>query len=251
MLSEGIEDMNRERAEAHLRLLAEAELRRVPTLPTDSAVSHRLALVTQALLAVGAIDVGTAEQIQAELALALAMRQASSPNAASPGPGGLSPAVAVRGRLDRLTQVQLAQAARAFPGSGASAWHTASQQASRRVVPVGRVIQIRDADLHSELLLLTYAQTPDGARFTTTIGTHRSPGIRGPKRGPCRQPQRRPRQFTATDDQGATYHLSFRAGSRAGVIELQPGAGDRRAAVGLAEHRQRAHPQHLRQAPGE
>ena len=193
----------------------------------------------------------TAEQIQAELDLALAMRQASSPNAASPGPGGLSPAVAVRGRLDRLTQVQLAQAARAFPGSGASAWHTASQQASRRVVPVGRVIQIRDADLHSELLLLTYAQTPDGARFTTTIGTHRSPGIRGPKRGPCRQPQRRPRQFTATDDQGATYHLSFRAGSRAGVIELQPGAGDRRAAVGLAEHRQRAHPQHLRQTPGE
>ena len=29
--------MNRERAEAHLRLLAEAELRRVPALPTGSA----------------------------------------------------------------------------------------------------------------------------------------------------------------------------------------------------------------------
>ena len=214
--------MNHERAEAHLRLLAEAELRRVPPLPVGSAVSHRLALVTQALFAVGAIDGGIAEQIQAELDLAVAMRQAGSSDAASPGPGGLSPAVAVRGRLDKLAQVQLARAARAFPVYGPSAWHPGSRQASRRIVPAGTVIQIRDADLHSELLLLTYAQTPDGARFTTAIGTHRSPGIRGPRRGLCGQPQRRPRQFTATDDQGATYHLSFRAGSRAGVIELHP-----------------------------
>jgi hypothetical protein len=215
--------MNRERAEAHLRLLAEAELRHVPTLPVGSTVSHRLALVAQALCAVGAIDIGTAEQIQAELDLALAMRQVSSPNAASPGPGELSPAVAVRARLDRLTQVELGQAARAFPVSGPSGRHTAaSQPASRRLVPVGRMIQIRDADLHSELLLLTYAQTPDGTLFTTAIETRRSPGIRGPKRRLCRQPQQRPRQFSATDDHGATYHLSFRAGSRAGVIELHP-----------------------------
>ena len=215
--------MNRERAEAHLRLLAEAELRHLPTLPAGSTVSHRLALVAQALCAVGAIDIGTAEQIQAELDLALAMRQASSRNAASPGPGELSPAVAVRARLDRLTQVELGQAAGTFPVSDPSAWHTAAPQpASRRLVPVGRMIQIRDADLHSELLLLTYAQTPDGALFTTAIETHRSPGIRGPKGRLCRQPEQRPRQFSATDDHGATYHLSFRAGSRAGVIELHP-----------------------------
>ena len=84
------------------------------------------------------------------------------------------------------------------------------------------MIQIRDADLHSELLLLTYAQTPDGTLFTTAIETHRSPGIRGPKGRLCRQPEQRPRQFSATDDHGATYHLGFRAGSRAGVIELHP-----------------------------
>ena len=32
--------MNRERAEAHLRLLAEAELRRVPALPTAAPIAR-------------------------------------------------------------------------------------------------------------------------------------------------------------------------------------------------------------------
>ena len=214
--------MNRERAEAHLLLLAEAELRRVPTLTTDRTLSHKLALVAQALVAVGAIDVGPAEQIQAELDLALAMRQASSPDAASPYPGGLSPAAVVQGRLDTLTQVQLAQAAREAPVSGASAWPAASRPAAWRVVPAGRVIQIRDADLHCELFLLAYVQTPGGARFTAGIGTRGSPGMREPERGLCRPPRRRPRQFTATDDQGATYHLGFGARSSADVIELAP-----------------------------
>jgi hypothetical protein len=213
VLSEDIEDMNRECAEAHLRRLAEAELRRVPALPTDNTVSHRLALVAQALVAVGAIDVGTTEQIQAEVDLALTLRQAGSSDAASPDPG-----VAIQARLDGLAQVQLDQAARAFPVSGPSAWHPAS----RRIVPVGRVIQISDADLHSELHLLTYAHTPDGARFTVAIGTRKSSGLHGSRGRLCRPPQRRPRQFTATDDQGITYLLSFRAGSRTGVIELDP-----------------------------
>jgi hypothetical protein len=203
--------MNRGRAEAYLRRLAEAELRRVPTLPTDNAVSHRLALVAQALLAVGAIDVGTTEQIQAEVDLALTLRQVGSPDAAGPDPG-----VAVQARLDGLAQVQLNQAARAFPGSGPSVRHPASQPAPWRVVPVGTVIQISEADISSELHLLTYAQTPDGARFTVALRTHRSTGML------CRPPMRRPRQFTAVDDQGASYLLSFRAGRRTGVIGLDP-----------------------------
>jgi hypothetical protein len=51
-------DMNRGHAEAHLRQLAEAELRRA-TAPTALAAGHagRLPLVAQALIAVGAIDV--------------------------------------------------------------------------------------------------------------------------------------------------------------------------------------------------
>ena len=56
--------MNRERAETHLRLLAEAELRRA-TAPGAQGLAHsgRLSLVAQALIAVGAVDVGTADQI--------------------------------------------------------------------------------------------------------------------------------------------------------------------------------------------
>ena len=68
--------MDRGRAEAHLRQLAEAELRRA-TAPGARGLGHsgRLSLVAQALIAVGAVDVGTADEIQAELDLALAVRQ--------------------------------------------------------------------------------------------------------------------------------------------------------------------------------
>ena len=67
--------MDRERAEAHLRQLAEAELRRA-TAPgaLSRGYAFRLPLVAQALVAAGAVDVGTADQIRAELDLALAAR---------------------------------------------------------------------------------------------------------------------------------------------------------------------------------
>ena len=76
--------MNRGRAETHLRQLAEAELRRATT-PGALGLDRvgRLPLVAQALVAVGAVDVGTADEIQAELELALAARQ--------PGEGGAAP----------------------------------------------------------------------------------------------------------------------------------------------------------------
>jgi hypothetical protein len=70
--------MDRERAETHLRLLAEAELRRVMTMPADSIpdrwYSARLALVAQALTAVGAVGADVANEIQAHVRLAVAAR---------------------------------------------------------------------------------------------------------------------------------------------------------------------------------
>ena len=79
MLWADTEDMNRGRAETHLRQLAEAELRRA-TAPSALGLGHAgtLPLVAQALIAVGAIDVSAADEIQAELDLALAARQPSS-----------------------------------------------------------------------------------------------------------------------------------------------------------------------------
>ena len=76
--------MNRGAQETHLRQLAEAELRRA-TAPGAQGLGHagRLPLVAYALIAVGAVDVGAADEIRAELDLALAARQ--------PGVGSAAP----------------------------------------------------------------------------------------------------------------------------------------------------------------
>jgi hypothetical protein len=207
VLSEDTEDVNRQRAESHLRLLAEAERRRMMALPTDRSndqwFAPRLELVAQALGAVGAVDAGTAKQIQADFDLASTTRLLSLLNAASPGPGGLSPDV--RGRLEKLRQFQLVRLARAadrmFPVSSHGAGQVVSQQATWRVVPVGQAIP--GDGLGGELVLLAYLQAPGGARFMAAKGTAGSPGRRGP--GP--QPQRR--RLTVVDDQGTSYQPVF------------------------------------------
>src|SRR6202021_4088860 len=77
---EDTEDMNRERVESYLRQLAEAELRRARTL-SAAGIRRRaqnsagFALVAPALVAVGAVDADTADQIRADLELAVAVRQ--------------------------------------------------------------------------------------------------------------------------------------------------------------------------------
>jgi hypothetical protein len=67
--------MDREGAETCLRRLAEAELRRARAPGTLAAGgTGRLQLVAYALIAVGAIEAGTAGEIQAGLEFALATR---------------------------------------------------------------------------------------------------------------------------------------------------------------------------------
>jgi hypothetical protein len=135
--------MNRERAETHLRLLAEAELHHAARRPVSSARqwhAQRLLLAAQALTAVGALDVGTAEQIQADTDLSLMRRHTSR---------------GVKG---------------AFPASNLGMAHPPAtrQRASWRVAPVGKVIRIRQDDVRRELLLVAFVQSADGARFTMT-----------------------------------------------------------------------------------
>lgn len=152
--------MNRERAESHLRQVAEAELRRVMKMPVGSIpgrwYSARLALVAQALTAVGAVGADVADEIQADVGLAVAARHRLS--ARGPGPGRTRPA---------------------------------PQRASWRVVPVGQVIKIRDDDLRRDLLLVAYVQSAGGARFIVTEWPF----------GPF--------TFTAADDQGVSYQISW------------------------------------------
>ena len=155
----------------------------------------------EALIAVGAVDVGTADQIHAELDLALATRYQAA---------GATPQ-----QLVRLIGVR--------PPRAAPDTFTASRQGSWRVVPVGQVIRIRDDEIRGELGLLAYLQTTLGGRFTAAGRIH------GPAPGPGTQPPRPglpvSRQFTAADDKGASYtvRFSFRTGitgSWAGVLDL-------------------------------
>lgn len=204
--------MNRERAETHLRLLAEAELRRATTWPADGGLldechSARLELVAQALHAVHAFDMGAANEIQAELALALGVRQPRQ------GPGGLAP----------NAQANLARLILRPPRPSAGHHQPPSPHAPWRVLPVGQVIRTRAGDVQGELHLLAYAQTAAGARFTAV-------SYRGPGQAPERH---RPppgvllaHQFTAVDDQGTSYQFSASLGpvhaEWSGVLDLRP-----------------------------
>jgi hypothetical protein len=198
-------DMDRGRAETHLRQLAEAELRRA-TAPgaLGRGPAGRLPLVAQALIAVGAVDVGTADQIQAELDLALAARYQAA---------GMTPQA-----LARLHGVR--------PPRAVTDTFTASGQPPWQVVPAGQVIRIRD-EIHGELGLLAYLRTARGGRFTAAGQMH------APAPGPGAQPPHShllvSRQFTAADDKGAGYTLRFifRTGVTgsavwAGVLDLRP-----------------------------
>jgi hypothetical protein len=153
------EDMDRGRAEAHLRQLAEAELRHA-TAPGARRLDHsgRLALVAQALIALGAVDLGTADEIQAELDLALAVRQ--------PGEGSASP--------QRLSWVR--------PRRDVTATFGGSRPASWRVVPVGQVIRIRDDEIRGDPGLLAYLQTCTRTRSARSAGLTCAPLPANPPR---------------------------------------------------------------------
>jgi hypothetical protein len=216
--------VNRERAETHLRLLAEAELRRATALRADGTMSQRhapsLALAAEVLAAVGAVDAGAVDEIRYDLDLALVVRRPCPFDQASPGPGGLSRVA--QWRLERFVRFLL-------PTRTVTGDMQASPQAPWRVVPVGQVLPIREDRVRGELYVLAYAQTAGGARFTMTgwIAQEGSSGMRGT--GPGIPPRRIHRQFTATDDQGSRYQLGFSAEGGAGradwhgVLELRPG----------------------------
>src|SRR5205823_9966674 len=89
---------------------------------------------------------------------------------------------------------------------GPSTGHTRPppQRAPWRVVPVGRVIKIRDDDVRRELSLVAYVRSGDGARFIVAEWPF----------GP----------FTATaaDDRGASYQVSWRGELAARELLLHP-----------------------------
>jgi len=217
--------MNRERAETFLRLLAEAGLREPtvslpPSTPRPTpffTAPTGLLQATWALIAVGALDLETAEAILADVELALVARHGLT------GPSRL-------GRLGLLARAGgglLGGTGPAAPGpgmpapAGAAPKGTAPTQtggAPDRYVPVGRVVPFRDETASGELGLMSYAHTAAGARLTAVWQV--------------RDPLGRPRhgvppvgQFTVTDDRGGRYGLVFTAGGRTQStcdLSLQP-----------------------------
>jgi hypothetical protein len=207
--------MNCERAETHLRLLAEAELRHATTRPAaggllDECHSARLELVAQALHAAHAFDMADANEIQAELALALGVRQRRQ------GPAGPVP----------YAQANLAWLMHSARYSTAP-HRTPSPHAPWRVVPVGQVIRTRAGDVQGELYLLAYVQTAVGARFTAI--SYWRPG-QAPERHTPPPGVVHAGQFTAVDDQGTSYRFGVSLGPLrtewSGVLDLHPNPPD-------------------------
>ena len=191
-------DVDRERAERYLRLIAETELRRTAisapvqefslaelAAPRRSSAA-RFSQVADALIAVGAVDQDTAATIQFDYDLALAAR--------------LRPSQAGQGRL--LIPPARRLAARLLAGPVRT-----QQPAPSRVTPIGMMIPVRFEDIRGELYVMAYAHTPTGARFTVTAW------LRGPVFG---RPPNPPavagamHKLTATDDKGTAYQLSYR-----------------------------------------
>jgi hypothetical protein len=187
--------MDRERAETFLRLLVEAELRRLTEQPGDLAVQAgcitRVIRVARVLTAVRALSDEVAGQVLDDFELALDRWQAWPP-----------------GRHGRGLRWLMR-----------SAPPLRSPAAPDHAVAVGQAFPVRGEQVSGEVTVLSYAQTESGALLTivarpgqlspvdpegpwqTMPGT---PGVR--RRGPLMIPFR---QFTATDDHGASYQMSY------------------------------------------
>jgi hypothetical protein len=226
--------MNREHAETHLRLMAEAEMRdavsatpasRAPwSAESPDASFPKMAKVAQALTAVRALDVETAEDILADFVIAVGVRQGSDPGSvglirlrlaggmpfggprpflrpfirpAGGGPAGGGPA----GGLPKGP---------AGPGAGEA----------DRIVPVGVTIPFRHDGTRGELVLLSYAHTVSGARFAVVwwISDSADPDRVRPAVLPLQH-------ITITGDRGARYGLQWTGGGGpewTGDLILQP-----------------------------
>lgn len=217
--------VDRERAETHLRRIAEAELRRAVAVQAgQSGTPHtldqllkarqgppasRVAQVARALTAVGALDEDVANAISDEFWLALALRQQMPLHTAD-----VMRRAAVRRRLGRAT------ISRAGEGGGASVRDRASEAAGR-VVPIGVMLPVTSEVAHGEIYLLAYSHTGSTARITVVAHLRGqlwggNPGGVFSLDGPG-----------ATDDKGNSYVVSISGGGRdsgewTGELTLDP-----------------------------
>ncbi|HEX3750581.1 MAG TPA: hypothetical protein VHW06_08460 [Streptosporangiaceae bacterium] len=221
--------MNRDRAERHLRLAAEAGLRRARALsdgragPSPSAVFTdcvlRLNTVAMALTAVGALEAGRADDILIQFQAALAARRRLQPQTTGP----------VLRRGPRRMAAALT-APRRQPGEPPPSppW---------RLWPVGRMLPFRDEFVAGELYVLSLLVTAHRAHALIFASTR--PAI--PGRAPFTGFPEPFAQITAADDRGRAYQVNFRGGGSGAqwqgqlTIDPAPPAGARWVELATAE----------------
>ncbi len=212
--------MNGERAERHLRLAAEAGLRRSRTLPDFGTAPNARAVFTDciarlngvaaALTAVGALDTDRADEILLQFQAALAVRHRLHPQTAGPLLRSVRPRpVTVGGQATAPPTEPAAPAAPATP------W---------RVWPVGRMLPFRDEFVAGELYVLSLLVTAERAQALAVAPMR--PAIAGVARHAAFPLPLE--TATATDDRGTEYQV------------MVYGGGDGLALGGPPGHRTRA-----------
>jgi hypothetical protein len=206
-------------AETHVRLLAEAELRRAITAPSYSwldedfrlggepakeAGLHRVRAVASALLRVGALDGVAAHSLLSDFAAALAARglapahsllDAATPSTSEPGPGEFADWPVLGGRY--------------------------------RAIPISRAVPAEWGGYLGEVHLQTLVLAPDCAMIVTTfVSTWREPASL-PADGRSGQPSFPPfGESGLTDDRGRPYRLDYQTAEggwhQYGILGISP-----------------------------
>jgi hypothetical protein len=199
---EDTEDVDRERAETYLRVLAESELRRAttrsPGAPERAVHAARVKRVAQVLTIVGALDDGVADQVLDGFRLALGARQAGAAGQHS---------LVLRSFTQPTARTQPAAGARPSTAGGPAAAGSGTGMASgwkHAPVPLGQMIAVRGSDVRGEVYLLSYARPASGPQFSVFARTRRPSGPWEPSGPRFFDP------FTAIDDRGTSYQVTIR-----------------------------------------
>ena len=199
--------MNRERAETHLRLLAEAELRAAVgagsvTADRGDASYGRMVRVARALADVHALDYETADAILSDHSTALGARQRSDQARRMMR---FRSALGQRAWLARRagsSQIVADPPNLANPGlAGPERVLGSGPSGPDRYVPLGLTLRYEHDGLGGEMHLLSYSRTASGARFALAWRiTSSAWGGGNPLPSGL---------FGVTDDKGARYTLAF------------------------------------------
>jgi len=226
--------MDRQRAERHLRLVAEVALRHARTLPSDisgevhprdvfTGCVRRFQWAAAALIAVGAVDAGQADVLLDELQAALAVRHLSAINsgpafqrrAGAPGPSaGPGAATGPAGPTGPLAGLPVGS-----PASG-----PAAACGPPRLIPIGRMLPFRNEAGSGELYLMSLLVT--GTQAAIPAVARYRPFGRGAAIFPRPAPLPPFEGVSATDDRGTSYHVYSHGGLMrpdwSGHLEIRP-----------------------------